>query len=330
MKKNIVIIGTGGTIAGTASSATETLHYTAAIVSVNSLLQEIPEIHAIANVTGEQLSQIDSCDMTYEIWMLLAARANEILASSNVDGIVITHGTDTLEETAYFLNLVIQSQKPVVLVGAMRPVTAMSADGPMNLYNAITLAASDKAVGKGVLVALNDTVNCSREVTKTNTMLQDSFQAPDLGYLGYIQGGIPYFYRLPARRHTMHSQFDITGIEQLPKVEIIYGYVNSSPILAEAAVQAGAKGIIYAGLGNGNMSQQIKEGLINLAKQGIVIVRSTRVSSGIVTRNGAVDDDYYNFVVADTLSPQKARILLMLALTQTNDPAAIQTMFWEY
>jgi L-asparaginase len=330
MKKNIVIIGTGGTIAGTASSATETLHYTAAILSVNSLIQEIPEIHAIANVTGEQLSQIDSCDMTCDLWLLLAARANEILASNDVDGIVITHGTDTLEETAYFLNLVIQSQKPVVLVGAMRPVTAMSADGPMNLYNAITLAASDKAIGKGVLVALNDTVNCSREVTKTNTMLQDSFQAPDLGYLGYIQGGIPYFYRLPARRHTICSQFDTTNIEDLPKVEIIYGYVNSSPVLLEAAVQAGAKGIIYAGLGNGNMSQQIKEVLINLAKQGIVIVRSTRVSSGIVTRNGAVDDDYYNFVVADTLSPQKARVLLMLALTKTNDPAEIQAMFWEY
>lgn len=330
MKKNIVIIGTGGTIAGTAPSATETLHYTAAILSVHSLIQEIPEIHSIANVTDEQLSQIDSCDMTSEIWLLLAARVNEMLASNEVDGIVITHGTDTLEETAYFLNLVIHSHKPVVLVGAMRPVTAMSADGPMNLYNAITLAASEKAIDKGVLVALNDTVNCSREVTKTNTMLQDSFQAPDLGYLGYIQGGIPYFYRLPARKHTMGSQFDTIGMADLPKVEIIYGYVNSSPVLAEAAVQAGAKGIIYAGLGNGNMSEQIKRVLANLAQQGIVIVRSTRVSSGIVTRNGAVDDDHYNFVVSDTLSPQKARILLMLALTKTNNPAEIQAMFWEY
>ena len=330
MKKHIVIIGTGGTIAGKASSTTETLHYTSAILSVNSLIQEIPEIHDIAHVTGEQLSQIDSCDMTYDIWLQLATRINELLASNDVDGIVITHGTDTLEETAYFLNLVIQSQKPVVLVGAMRPVTAMSADGPMNLYNAVTIAANDKTIGKGVLVALNDTLNCSREVTKTNTMLQDSFQAPDLGYLGYIQGGIPYFYRLPARKHTICSEFDINGITDLPKVEIIYGYVNSSPILAEAAVKAGAKGIVYAGLGNGNMSQSIKNGLIDLEKQGIVIVRSTRVSSGIVTRNGAVNDDYYNFVVSDTLSPQKARILLMLALITTNDPVEIQRIFWQY
>ncbi|AJQ26261.1 asparaginase [Pelosinus fermentans] len=330
MKKNIVIIGTGGTIAGKASSAAETLHYTSAILSINSLIQEIPEIHRIAHVTGEQLSQIDSCDMTYDIWLQLAARVNELLASNEVDGIVITHGTDTLEETAYFLNLVVQSQKPVVLVGAMRPVTAMSADGPMNLYNAVTLAANDKSVGKGVLVALNDTVNCSREVTKTNTMLQDSFQAPDLGYLGYIQGGIPYFYRLPARRHTICSEFDCRGITDLPKVEIIYGYVDSSPIIAEAAVKAGAKGIVYAGLGNGNMSHSIREGLINIEKQGVVIVRSTRVSSGIVTRNGAVHDDEYHFVVSDTLSPQKARILLMLALLTTNDPVEIQRMFWEY
>jgi L-asparaginase len=330
MKKNIVIIGTGGTIAGKASSTTETLHYTSAILSVNSLIQEIPEIHQIAHVTGEQLSQIDSCDMTCHIWLQLAARVNELLASNEVDGIVITHGTDTLEETAYFLNLVIQSPKPVVLVGAMRPVTAMSADGPMNLYNAITIAANDKAIGKGVLVALNDTMNCSREVTKTNTMLQDSFQAPDLGYLGYIQGGIPYFYRLPARKHTSCSEFSSKGIMDLPKVEIIYGYVNSSPILAKAAVEAGAKGIVYAGLGNGNMSHCIRSGLIDLAEQGIVIVRSTRVSSGIVTRNGAVNDDEYNFVVSDTLSPQKARILLMLALMTTNDPREIQRMFWEY
>lgn len=330
MKKNIVIIGTGGTIAGKASSTTDTLHYTSAILSVSSLIQEIPEIHRIAHVTGEQLSQIDSCDMTYEIWLQLATRVNELLDSNAVDGIVITHGTDTLEETAYFLNLVVKSEKPVVLVGAMRPVTAMSADGPMNLYNAVTLAAHDKTVGKGVLVALNDTMNCSREVTKTNTMLQDSFQAPDLGYLGYIQGGVPYFYRLPARKHTICSEFDIGGITELPKVEIIYGYVNSSPALAEAAVKAGAKGIVYAGLGNGNMSQRIKEGLIHLEQQGTVIVRSTRVSSGIVTRNAAVNDDEHHFVASDTLSPQKSRILLMLALLTTNDPRTIQRMFWEY
>lgn len=330
MKKNVVIIGTGGTIAGKASSSTETLSYTSAVVSIDNLIQEVPEINSIANVTGEQISQVDSGDMTCDIWLALASRINEMLANSDVDGIVVTHGTDTLEETAYFLHLVVRSEKPVVLVGAMRPFTAMSADGPMNLYKAVTLAASNEAIGKGVLVSLNDTINCGREVTKTNTLLQDSFQAPDVGYLGYIQGKIPYFYRLPARKHTISSEFDLTKLRELPQVEIIYGYLNSSPVLAEAAVKAGAKGIVYAGLGNGSMSKNVKDVLSNLAKQGIVIVRSTRVGSGIVTRNGAVDDDFYNFVASDTLSPQKARILLMLALTQTNNSTEIQRMFWDY
>lgn len=330
MKKNIVIIGTGGTIAGKASCSTETLCYTSAMVSIDNLIQEVPEIYSIANVTGEQISQVDSGDMTCDLWLALALRINEMLATSDVDGIVITHGTDTLEETAYLLHLVVKSEKPVVLVGAMRPFSAMSADGPMNLYKAVTLAASDAAIGKGVLVSLNNTINCGRDVTKTNTLLQDSFQSPDVGYLGYLQGGEPHFYRLPARKHTISSSFDVTKLTELPQVEIIYGYLNSSPLLAEAAVKTGAKGIVYAGIGNGSMSKNVRDALSNLAKQGIVIVRSTRVASGIVTRNGAVDDDLYNFVASDTLSPQKARILLMLALTKTNNPTVIQRMFWEY
>lgn len=305
------------------------LHYKSAVLSIDSLIEKIPEINDIAHVTGEQISQVDSCDMTYEVWLTLAVRVNEMLASSEVDGIVITHGTDTLEETAYFLNLVIKSNKPVVLVGAMRPFTALSGDGPMNLYNAVSLAASNDALGKGVLVSLNDTICCSREVTKTHTVRQDSFQVPDFGCLGYIQSGKPSFYRLPARKHTIASEFNVTEMTKLPQVEIIYGYLNSSLLLTEAILND-TKGIVYAGLGNGGMSQKIKSVLANLAKKGIVIVRSTRVSSGIVVRNGAVDDDQYSFVVADTLNPQKARILLMLALTKTNNPAVIQQMFWEY
>lgn len=305
------------------------LHYKSAVLPIGSLIDQIPEINNIADVTSEQISQLDSCDMTYEVWLTLAMRVNEILSSSEVAGVVITHGTDTLEETAYFLNLVVKSNKPVVLVGAMRPFTAMSGDGPMNLYNAISLAASDQARGKGVLVSLNDTICCSREVTKTHTVRQDSFQVPDFGCLGYIQSGKPSFYRLSARKHTVASEFAVNPMTELPQVEIIYSYVNSSPILAQAAAK-GTTGVVYAGLGNGGMSQKIKQVLGNMSKEGIVVVRSTRVSSGSVTRNGAVDDDQYSFVAADTLNPQKARILLMLALTQTSDPSVIQRMFWEY
>jgi L-asparaginase len=330
MKKNIVIIATGGTIAGTAASSTETACYESAVLSIDELIAEIPALSNVADVTGEQLAQIDSADMTHAIWLSLANRINTLLTSGTVDGIVVTHGTDTMEETAYFLNLVIKSEKPVVLVGALRPSNAMSTDGPMNLYNAVILAASPEAVGKGVLVTLNDTINCSRDVTKTNTSLQDAFKAPELGYLGYIQGGKPYFYRNPARKHTVRTEFDLAGLSNLPPVDIIYSHVGSSPILAQAAVAAGARGLVYAGVGNGGMSETMKIALSEIGKQGIAIVRSTRVTSGVVTRCGAVDDDQYEFIVADTLNPQKARVLLMLALTKTSDPGEIQRMFWEY
>lgn len=330
MNKSIVIIATGGTIAGKAASSTETACYKSALLPIDQLIAEVPALRDIAAVRGEQLAQLDSADMTQTVWLALAARINALLASPGVDGVVVTHGTDTMEETAYFLNLVVKSAKPVVLVGALRPANVMSTDGPMNLYNAVLLAADDEAAGNGVLVSLNDTINCSRDVTKTNTALQDAFKAPELGYLGYIQAGRPYFYRRPARKHTFAAEFDLAGVTTLPKVAILYAHVDSDCCLAEAAVAAGAKGIVVAGVGNGGMSASVREHLAALARQGIVIVRSTRVSSGIVTRNSAVCDDDCRFIAADTLSPQKARVLLMLALTRTNDPSEIQRMFLEY
>lgn len=330
MKKNIVILATGGTIAGQSSSSVETSRYQSAVLSIEALIEAIPILSDIATISCEQIAQIDSVDMNHAIWLKLADRINSLLASDQVDGIVVTHGTDTMEESAYFLNLVVKSPKPVVLVGALRPSNAMSSDGPMNLYNAVALASHKETVGKGVLVSLNDTINCSRDVTKTNTALQDAFKAPELGYLGYIHSGKPYFYRIPARKHTYQSEFTVAGLTDLPPVEILYSHVNSNPSLAQAAVTAGAKGIIYAGLGNGGMSESMKTALADISKQGIIIVRSTRVSSGIVTRNSAVSDDDYNFVASDTLDPQKARILLMLALTKTSNTQEIQQLFDEY
>jgi L-asparaginase len=330
MKKNIVILATGGTISGTAACETEILNYTAAVLQVENLIAQIPALATIANVSGEQILQVDSCDMTIELWLLLARRIQNLLASPGVDGVVVTHGTDTMEEIAYFLNLTIKSQKPVVLAGAMRPANAISADGPMNLYNAVALAANPESCGKGILVTLNDTINCGRDVTKTNTALQDTFKSPDLGYLGYMQGGVPHFYRFPTRKHTFSTQFDVSGLSGLPRVDVIYAYVGSDPVLINAAVNAGAQGLIYAGLGNGGMSEATKKVLHESAAKGIIIARSSRSGSGIVTRNGAVDDDDAGFVVADSLNPQKARILLMLALTVTRCPDEIQKMFWEY
>lgn len=328
--KNIVVLATGGTIAGVSTSSTDTTGYRSAILTVDDIISQISPLKTIANITSEQFVQLDSADMTHEVWLELARRISSLLEREDVDGVVVTHGTDTLEETAYFLNLVVNSEKPVVLVGAMRPSTSLSCDGPMNLYNAVILASSPQSWGKGVLVTLNDTIHCSREVTKTNTALQDTFKAPDVGNFGYVVDGTPYFYRMPIRKHTYMTSFPIEKIKELPQVDIIYGHVNDRGTLACAAAEAGAKGLVYAGLGNGNMSKHMKDVLGEIQKQGVVVVRSTRVGSGVVTRNGAVDDDQYRFIAADNLNPQKARILLMLALTQTASLEEIQAIFWEY
>jgi L-asparaginase type II len=327
---NVTILATGGTIAGTGASSTTTVGYTAATVGVQRLIAAVPELAKVANVSGEQVFQIASENMTNEHWLTLGKRVNTLLAQPNVDGIVITHGTDTLEETAYFLNLVVKSRKPVVLVGAMRPSTALSADGPINLYNAVLLAASPDAAGKGVLVALNDQIQAARDVTKVNTSTLDSFRTPELGLLGYIQGSKAFFYRQPLRKHTVESEFDIGALQSLPNVEIVYGYANVGPVAVDAFMAAGAKGIIHAGVGDGSLAAKVVPALKSARAKGAVIVRASRVGQGILARNGEANDDELDFVVADTLNPQKARILLMLALTRTSNSKEIQRMFYTY
>ena len=327
---NVVILATGGTIAGSGATSTTTVGYKPATVPVQALIDAVPELKKVATVQGEQVFQIASQNMTNEYWLKLAKRVNELLQQPDVDGIVVTHGTDTLEETAYFLNLVAKSAKPVVIVGAMRPSTALSADGPINLYNAVLVAGSKEAVGKGVLVSMNDQINSARDVTKTNTSTADTFKSPELGVLGYIQGDRVAFYRLPARRHTLNSEFDISGADKLPDVEIAYGFANVSRTTVDALAAAGVDGIVYAGVGDGNPSEVTEQALADARAKGILIVRSARVGNGIVARNSEVNDDKRDFVVSDTLNPQKARILLMIALTKTKDTKEIQRMFYEY
>jgi L-asparaginase len=327
---NVVIIATGGTIAGSGSNSTTTVGYKAATVPVQALIDAMPELKKIATIRGEQLFQIASQNMTNDHWLKLAKRVNELLQQPDVDGIVITHGTDTLEETAYFLNLVTKSAKPVVVVGAMRPSTALSADGPINLYNATLLAGSKEAIGKGVLVCLNDQINAARDVTKTNTSTADTFKSPELGVLGYIQGARVAFYRLPARKHTANSEFELTGLDKLPTVEIAYGFENVSRTTVDALTASGVDGIVYAGVGDGNPSELTEQALADARSKGILIVRSARVGNGIVARNNEVNDDQRDFVVSDTLNPQKARILLTVALTKTRDTKELQRIFYQY
>ncbi len=328
-KPNIRILATGGTIAGTGESATKT-NYTAGQVAIGALLAAVPQVEDIANVEGEQVVRIGSQDMSDEVWLTLAKRINELLAQADVDGIVITHGTDTMEETAYFLNLVVKSDKPVVLTGAMRPSTAMSADGPLNLYNAVVVAASKASWGKGVLVAMNGLVLDAHGVTKMNTVDVQTFQCPNSGALGYIINGKVVYNNITLKKHTTQSVFDVTGVTALPKVGIIYSYSNVEPLALAALVSGGYQGVIHAGVGNGNIHKNMFQPLIDAAAQGVLVVRSSRVPTGPTTLDNEVDDAKYHFVASQELNPQKSRVLLMLALLKTSDWQQIQEYFNTY
>jgi len=325
---NITILATGGTIAGTASSALKTTEYRPGVLDVGELIKSVPGLDQVARISAEQVANIGSEDMTDAIMLQLARRAAELLARPEVDGLVITHGTDTMEETAYFLNLVIQSDKPVVFTGSMRPATALSADGPLNLFNAVLTAASPAARARGVLVALNEKIHAARNVTKTNTTGVETFQSPDFGCLGYVLDGNVSFYQTTTRRHTVTSEFTLAAIRELPRVDIIYGHAQGNRDLVDAAVGSGARGIIHAGVGDGNIFYQTRQALTEARKKGLIVVRSSRVGSGLVTRTA--DDQRLGFISADTLNPQKARILLMTALTRTGDVQEIERIFSEY
>ncbi|AGL83917.1 glutaminase-asparaginase AnsB [Pseudomonas protegens CHA0] len=327
---NVVVLATGGTIAGAGASAANSATYQAAKVGIEQLIAGIPELSQLANVRGEQVMQIASESITNENLLQLGRRVAELADSKDVDGIVITHGTDTLEETAYFLNLVEKTDKPIVVVGSMRPGTAMSADGMLNLYNAVAVAGSKNARGKGVLVTMNDEIQSGRDVSKMINIKTEAFKSP-WGPLGMVVEGKSYWFRLPAKRHTMDSEFDIKNIKSLPDVEIAYGYGNVSDTAYKALAQGGAKAIIHAGTGNGSVSSRVVPALQELRKNGVQIIRSSHVNAGgFVLRNAEQPDDKYDWVVAHDLNPQKARILAMVALTKTQDSKELQRMFWEY
>jgi L-asparaginase len=326
---NVVILATGGTIAGTAESETDA-GYQSGQVGVDVLLEAVPELQKIANVTGEQVANVGSQNMSDEIWLELANRINELLKSNEFDGIVITHGTDTMEETAYFLNLVVRSKKPVVMTGAMRPSTAMSADGPLNIYNAVGVAADPNAADRGVMVVTNDDIHGARSVMKSNTTDVQTFISPMFGLIGTVTYGKALFYRSPFARHTHSSQFSVDGATRLPRVDIIAMYEDVPGDIIDAAVELGAEGIVMAGVGNGNMTNSALEASKRARAKGVVVVRASRVPTGYVDRNIEMDDDDLGFVASYDLSPQKARILLRLALLKTNDWKEIQELFATY
>ena len=325
----VYVLATGGTIAGAAASDVQA-GYSSGQVGIEQMINAVPQAKKLAHLKGEQVSNIGSQDMNDEVWMKLATRVNELLARPDVSGVVITHGTDTIEETAYFLNLVVKSRKPVVMTASMRPSTALSADGPLNLYNAIAVAANRDAAGKGVLVVINDWIHGAASLTKTSTTAVQTFMSPLSGLIGTVAYGIPEWYRGPVGKNTASSEFSVTNSTVLPRVDIIMATENMDGALINAAAAAGAKGIVIAGVGNGNMTKSALQALEAQQKRGIVCVRSTRVTTGQVGRNVEVNDDSLHFVASLGLNPQKARVLLRLALLKTSDPATIQRYFDEY
>jgi L-asparaginase len=326
---NVMVLATGGTIAGAAASDVQA-GYTSGQLGVDQLIAAVPQAKKIATLKGEQISNIGSQDMNDEVWLKLAKRVNELAAMASVKGVVITHGTDTIEETSYFLNLVAKTDKPIVLTGSMRPATALSADGPLNFFNAVAVAASPESVGRGVLVVLNDWVHGAASLTKTSTTAVQTFMSPLSGLIGTVNYGKIEYNRGPVGRHTSKSEFSLNGVTALPRVDIIMAHENMDGALIDAAVASGAKGLVIAGVGNGNLTESALKALAAQAAKGIICVRASRVAVGRVDRNVEVDDNKLGLVASQDKNPQKARVLLRLALLQQRTPADVQRIFEEY
>lgn len=328
------ILATGGTIAGSQPDTGDTYYRPA--LSAEDLVRSVPGLGELADIRTEQIANIGSENMSHEIWFRLAARIETLLAGGEADGVVVTHGTDTLEETAYFLSLVVHSDKPVILVGAMRPASANGADGPANLYNAVALAAHPRAGGRGPLVVINDQIHYAREVTKTNTLRPDAFDSPNRGPAGLIHAGSARFFNTNDSRHTRHSEFSLEGlnVQELPDVAIVYSHAGYGDGVIRHLIDTGVDGIVLAGVGAGNTTDAARAALSEAVSQGVAVVRSSRVGSGIVERSSSPDDPMSDarlgFIAAQELNPQKARILLMLGLTRTRDTKALQRLFNEY
>lgn len=318
-KPQVTILATGGTIAGSSASKTDTTDYKAGSVGIDTLIAAVPEMAQVAEVKGEQISNTISGDVNDQVLLTLSKRVNQLLNQQGQQGVVITHGTDTLEETAFFLDLTVNNKQPVVMVGSMRPATAISADGPMNLLEAVTLATNKQAANRGTLVVLNDRISSAFYTSKTNSTTLDTFKATESGYLGLFVSGQPKFY-YTAAQPIDKAFFDVSKLTSLPKVEILYSYQAQDTAMLDAALKNGAKGIIIAGNGNGNVSSNMEAAIGELHKQGIPVVMSTRTGTGYVsTKSFAIGSGFLN--------PQKSRVLLQLALASGADLPQIATYF---
>lgn len=322
MKKKVIILATGGTIAGVGEEG-KIVGYIPGSIAVDDLIAAMPKLKDVADIEALQICNINSDDITDKIWIRLANTINELSKDPNIVGFVVTHGTDTMEETAYFLNLTIKTDKPVVFTGSMRPATSISADGYMNLYEAVCVATSNEAKGKGVLVVFSDCIFAARTVTKTSTYHVTAISSSGMGAIGIVRDGAVYLYTSPSKCHTTESIFDVRKIDKLPKVSILYFYADADPGFLEYAAKF-SDGIVIAGAGAGEFSEAYKS---IIEKLNIPVVVCSRIDGGIIFKENLLCD---NTVAADNLSPQKATVLLRLALACKIDKQNLQEVFMKY
>lgn len=328
----VAFIGTGGTIASLGASPLDIQDYGSAgnpMMHADEILAHFPEVKLVADVIAIPFRNVASPNIWFPDWKALVQLCNKAVADHpGLAGIVIGHGTASLEETAYFLSLTLKISIPVVVVGSQRPSSALSTDAGMNLVNAIRTAATPEARGMGVLTLLNDEIQAARDVTKTSTFRMQTFRSPDFGVLGQADGDKIVFYRRPIRRAAPDTEFDIRSLDTLPRVDIVYAYAGSDGTAARAFVAAGARGIISAGFAPGFAGPADFEVLKDAATQGITVMQCTRAGSGRVFKGKRLAEA--GFLTTDNLTPQKARLLLSLALTVTSDPAEIERIFLTY
>ncbi len=320
-KKTVVVLATGGTIAGMGKKGSQT-NYVPGKLSIETIASSVDGLDALADLREIQIANVNSDDITSSDWLELARRINALSREPGIDGFVITHGTDTMEETAYFLHLTCHTEKPVVVTGAMRPSTATSADGPMNLYQAVAVASSDKARGKGVMCVFSDSIYGARDFQKLSTTSVTAFGGRDFGMMGYIIDNEILFYNQSTRPHTIASPFFVDSLSALPKVEIVFFYVDADPVIVTEAASR-ADGLVLVGAGNGNYSNAFNE---EVGRLSIPVVRTSRIGNGIIVPDDKFDV-YPNVIIGDNLAPTKARILLQLALTHSKERDVIQEYF---
>lgn len=331
-KPRVYLVGTGGSISFLGASRTDYTNYSYdnRHLTIQEMLGRVPEITETVDVKPEQFLNLGSTDVTPEHWLELAKRINQIFSEDPAAaGVAVAHGTATLEETAYFLNLAVKSDKPVVVTGAMRPPTGMGTDSDVNLVDCIRVAAAPQSVGRGVLTVLNNQVQAARDVTKTNSYRLETFQTQDFGFLGYADSDEEViFYRRPEKAHTTAAEFDVAGVVELPRVDIAFAYAGADGVAVRALVQGGAQGIVAACHGSGSSPPQFMAALKEVRDGGTPVVLATHTGGGRVMQTRRFQEDRY--IVADNLAPKKARVLLMLALTVTRDPSEIQRMMLTY